>query len=209
MDDDAVSRAYARQMARFQAAYNQTAERAHRAAPHATRILDAATGPALYVPRLAELNPRASITALDLSAHMLKRAEETLADSGVKDRVALVQGSVLALPFADDSFDLVIASQLIHMIDDLAGFLTEARRVLVPGGVLVIADFRRDVPAWYRAIAHMSTAVLRLLRVPMDGMGPVIAAAYTPAELERALSQAGFSTPAVTAGVASMQAEAR
>lgn len=205
MDDEGVSRAYAKQMARFQAGYDRTADRVHAAAPCACRILDAATGPALGVPRLAQHFPSASIHALDLSPHMLERAKETLESAQIQGRIMLVQGSVYDMPFEDDAFDLVIASQLIHMLDDLSSFLVEARRVLAAGGALLIFDFRRDVPLWYGALAQASTAVLRAFRVPMDGMGPVIKASYTPAELDTGLRAAGFTQVDVTAGLAELR----
>lgn len=208
MDDDDVSRAYARQMSRFQAGYDKTASRVHAIAPNARRILDSATGPALAVPELSRLYPEASIHALDISSHMLARARETLESAGVQERVELVRGSVYEMPFEADAFDLVIASQLIHMLDDLPAFLVEARRVLAPGGALLVFDFRRDVPGWYGVVAHMSTAVLRALHVPMDGMGPVIRAAYTPKELETGLRAAGFTEVEITAGLAELTAEA-
>lgn len=209
MDDDAVSRAYAAQMARFQAGYDKTARRAHGLCPGASHILDAATGSGLCLAPLARLYPAAAITGLDISEHMLARAAERLRAEGLADRVKLVRGSVYDLPFDDSSFDLVVASQLIHMLDDLPEFLTSARRVLAPGGALLISDFRRDAPGWYRMLGSASTAVLRALRVPMDGMGPVLAAAYTGGELERALRDAGFADPGVRAGVAQLVAEAR
>lgn len=209
MDADDVSRAYAKQMSRFQRGYDKTAKVIHAAAPDSRRVLDAATGPALALPEIARLFPEASIRALDESSHMLSRAGETLASAGIRDRVELVQGSVYDMPFDDGAFDLVIASQLIHMLDELPAFLAEARRVLEHGGALLIFDFRRDVPGWYRAVADMSTAVLHALRVPMDGMGPVVKASYTPQELDVALREAGFAHVRIDAHLAELSVEAR
>jgi ubiquinone/menaquinone biosynthesis C-methylase UbiE len=209
MDDDAVSRAYAKQMSRFRAGYEGTAKRAGELCPDARRILDAATGSGLALAPLARRFPAARITGLDVSGHMLARAEETVRDAAIGDRVVLVRGSVYELPFEAGAFDLVIASQLIHMLDDLPAFLGEARRVLEPGGTLLVVDFRRDAPWWYRMLGSASTAVLRAFGVPMDGMGPVLAAAYTPGELAAGLRGAGFERSGVTAGIAQLVAEAR
>ena len=62
---------------------------------------------------------------------------------GVAERVALCTGDMVALPFQDGSFDLVLSSLAVHNIKGHAGrvrAIDEAVRVLRPGGRLVIAD---------------------------------------------------------------------
>jgi SAM-dependent methyltransferase len=62
---------------------------------------------------------------------------------GLSDRIDLVTGDMRALPFEDNSFDLVVSSLALHNVpdtDDRRKALTEALRVLRPGGQLLIAD---------------------------------------------------------------------
>ena len=68
---------------------------------------------------------------------------------GVADRVELHTGDMTALPFEDNSFDVIVSSLAIHNISRRAGrekAIDEAVRVLRPGGRLMIADVRATRP---------------------------------------------------------------
>jgi arsenite methyltransferase len=76
---------------------------------------------------------------------------------GVADRVELHTGDMTALPFEDNSFDVVPSSLAIHNIRRSAGrqqAITEAVRVLRPGGRLMITDVR--------ATAHYQAQLARM-----------------------------------------------
>jgi SAM-dependent methyltransferase len=78
-------------------------------------------------------NQGAEVTALDLSAGMLRHARDGERRTGV--RVPLVQADALALPFADSVFDIVCtAFGAIPFVADSAAAMREVARVLRPGG---------------------------------------------------------------------------
>ncbi len=77
--------------------------------------------------------------------------ETTLANAeaeGVRDRVELHTGDMRRMPFADGTFDMVLSSLAIHNIHPAEGrdqAVSEAVRVLRPGGRLLVADISATV----------------------------------------------------------------
>jgi SAM-dependent methyltransferase len=79
-------------------------------------------------------------TGIDLSQAMMDRLEAQIAGDAKRAtyRLDLRQGDVTALPFPNASFDLVVSVHVVHLVDDWQAMLREARRVLRPGGALVL-----------------------------------------------------------------------
>lgn len=204
-----VSRAYDELMRPAARAYDLMVSKIKRRAPEASAVLDVGTGPGFLPPRLAAAYPSATVTGLDVGPEMLALARQRAEAAGVSDRVRIVEGSAYDMPFGDASFDLVVATSAIHMLDDLAGFIGEAHRVLRPGGSLVVIDQRRDVALPVYAVCWCSTFALRVFGKDVDGMGPVIDACYTRDEVGSALATAGFATHEVRAGLLVLEASAR
>jgi SAM-dependent methyltransferase len=95
------------------------------------RILDAGCGSG---PLSAALRDRgAVVTGIDVSAGMLALARQRLGDDVALHRVDLND----RLPFADGAFDDVVASLVLHYLEDWGPTLAELRRVLRPGGRLI------------------------------------------------------------------------
>ena len=98
------------------------------------RILDVGCGSG---PILADLRDRgAMVTGVDASAGMLEQARARLG-TGVDLHVADLAEP---LPFDDDSFDDVVASQVLHYLKDWGPTLAELHRVLRPGGRLIVSE---------------------------------------------------------------------
>lgn len=102
--------------------------------------LDAACGTGRYARLLAEQGA-GQVIGIDQSAAMLARARE-LAVPGSDTEMVFKQGNLLDLPLADHSCDLaVVALALAHLeTSQLNRAFTELRRVLKPGGVLLMSE---------------------------------------------------------------------
>ena len=82
---------------------------------------------------------------VDQSGNALQATQRNAIAEGVADRVELHTADMTALPFEDNTFDVVVSSFAIHNISGSAGrekAIAEAVRVLRPGGRLMIADIR-------------------------------------------------------------------
>ncbi len=92
---------------------------------------------------LAELALRASkVIGVDHSPAMLEEARRRIVDRGVSG-IELRLGEMSHLPMPDSSVECVVANMVLHHAADPAAVLAEARRVLSPGGLLLLADLAR------------------------------------------------------------------
>jgi len=115
-------------------------------APRA-RYADLGIGDGLLTLMLAEA--ASQVTAVDLSTEMLAQLETRARAKGI-DNIELVEGDIEDLPLPDESHDVVVASQALHHASAPARCLTEARRILVPGGRLLVIELLAHTEEWVR-----------------------------------------------------------
>ncbi|MEP6921308.1 MAG: class I SAM-dependent methyltransferase [bacterium] len=110
------------------------------------RILDAGCGTGLLtLAMLRALHFPVRVTALDLSATSIEAARRAVTDSPVRTRDAsFAQGNLLSLPFADNTFDMVVTSGALEYVP-LEDGMNELARVINPGGHLLHIPCRPSI----------------------------------------------------------------
>jgi demethylmenaquinone methyltransferase/2-methoxy-6-polyprenyl-1,4-benzoquinol methylase len=103
------------------------------------KVLDIATGTGL-VARAASriLREPGAVIGLDPSRGMLREAQKTLS-------IPLVQGTVEEIPFADNHFDFLSMGYALRHVADLGVAFRQCRRVLKPGGRIMILEITRPL----------------------------------------------------------------
>ena len=125
----------------FEDAYANLIEQALSSAPilavkDALQVLDAGIGTGAMSAAFANKYSDAIVlTGVDVSADMLKQAEQRLDQSHLSKR--FLQADVNSLPFADNTFDVVLVAHVVEHMADPKQALAELHRVMKPGGVLV------------------------------------------------------------------------
>jgi ubiquinone/menaquinone biosynthesis C-methylase UbiE len=142
-------------------------------------ILDVGCGGGRTVQKLAALAVEGRVHGVDYSEASVQASRQVNAAAIAGGRVAVELGSVAALPYPDQRFDVVTAVETHYYWPDLEANLREIRRVLKPGGALaLIAETTRD----------RQPNPLFFVVMPLLG-----AAHLTTAEHEDLLRRAGFA----------------
>lgn len=104
------------------------------------QVLDVGCGTGNLLRTIGEQHPRAELAGLDPDPKALARAGRKLRRAGLD--VRLDRGFAQELPYADNSFDRVFSSLMLHHLDSTSkdALIAEVRRVLRPDGLLVLAD---------------------------------------------------------------------
>src|SRR5690606_12352275 len=106
------------------------------------RILDVATGTGDLAIKALKLHPD-RVDGVDLSEEMLARGRDKIARLGESERITLRRGDAEKLPYSDNQFDAALVAFGVRNFENLRAGLEEIRRVLRPGGSLVILEFSR------------------------------------------------------------------
>ena len=142
-------------------------------------MLDLACGTANLLPRLEEWGARVgSYSGVDVSREMLRAARPKLAASSIP--ATLEAADAAALPFPDARFDTVVSASALHDFPEPERALGEVRRVLRPGGRLLLLDWSRARPT------------MRALNLYLRLSGDSFRRMYSLPEVEAMLAASGF-----------------
>ena len=104
------------------------------------RFLDVATGTSDLAIEAAICYPDIHVTGLDFVEEMLDQGMKKVIKRGLSKRISLMKGNALHLPFSQDTFDAAGTAFGIRNIPDKARALSELKRVVVPGGRVLILE---------------------------------------------------------------------
>ena len=180
------------------------------------RALEIGAGTGYFSLNLLRAGVVREAVATDISPGMLRRLERSAAELGEHVETAACEAS--ALPFEDDSFDLVFGHAVLHHLPDLDAAFREFRRVLRPRGVVAFcgepSHYGDRIAAWPKrganAVAPLWRALMRAAPRPSVGNGNggwseedtlervVDVHAFTPAELSAHAQAAGLEAVRVS-----------
>lgn len=140
--DGWIARWYARTREHDLADFRDQARMVASGLPAGADVLEVAPGPGFFAIELARLG-QFTITGLDISASFVEIATDNAQRAGVN--VLFRLGNASAMPFPDNSFDLVYCSAAFKNFSEPVEALNEMYRVLHPGGQAIIHDLRKDV----------------------------------------------------------------
>ena len=106
-------------------------------------LLDIGCGPGSISVGLAKSVDPGALRGLDIEESQVKKARAAAAAEGLEN-ASFDVGDVTALPFDDDTFDVVHAHAALEHVQDLTAALSEIKRVLKPGGILAARDLICD-----------------------------------------------------------------
>jgi demethylmenaquinone methyltransferase / 2-methoxy-6-polyprenyl-1,4-benzoquinol methylase len=113
-------------------------------------IIDLGTGTGDLAFNAARITKgKARIVGLDFSLQMVRRAQNKRADARHGSSTAFIQGSAMAAPMRDSTFDGAMSAFVLRNVSDLPIFFAEAYRILKPRGKLVSLDMFPPSPGWF------------------------------------------------------------
>jgi len=145
----------------------------------ADHVLDVGCGSGMVIKLIAQIAVEGLVAGVDYSEEMVQQAFRRNAAAVRAGRVEIKHGDVAALPYDDESYDKVIATETFNFWPDPVANLKEVRRVMKPGGLVALAmEGSKEAPNWQKLAALAARMGLSI---------------YSGVEMVEMLTAAGFS----------------
>lgn len=135
-----------------------------------SRFIDVAAGTCDLAIEAAVYHPRIHVTGVDFAQPMLDQAKKKISAKGLSGRIHLVRGDALRLPFPKDSFDAAGMAFGIRNIHDKHNALQELKRVVAPGGHILVLELSLPQGGWFQ----------RFYDLYLNRLLPRVAGAFSP-----------------------------
>lgn len=114
-------------------------------------ILDICCGTGqLTLELAAAVGSEGHVTGLDFSQRMLEIARQSVDQAGVAERITLIQGNAMALPFEDGTFDAVTVGWGLRNVPDISQVVGEMIRVVKPGRMVISMDMGKPEMLFFK-----------------------------------------------------------
>ena len=167
--------------------------------PENGEVLDVATGTGDVAIEVASAYPNTKVVGLDPSVNMLAQGEIKVANLNLEDRIKLVKGDALDLPFENDRFAGACVSFGVRNFPDRLKGLKEINRVTAKGGVITILElsdpetgFLNKLSSFYLRAIVPKLGALFSLSSEYRYLQKSIEAFPAPLEFKKIMKQAGI-----------------
>ena len=165
LDRATIEKAYARWAPVYDVVFGKVFERGRLASIEAAeriggRILEVGVGTGISLPDYARTN---RIVGIDISAPMLRKAAERVAEHGLSNVESLAVMDAKHLAFPDNAFDVIVAQYVITAVPDPEATLDEFARVLKPGGEIILVNHLGAESGFRRAFEQGFSPLARRL----------------------------------------------
>lgn len=182
---DRKAKGYAKSAIADVPAYEQTLERTRAHLRRSDKILEIGCGTGTTALRLAP--EVAEMTASDISSKMVDIARDKAKAQGV-DNVEFVSAGAHEQGVMARQYDAILAFNLLHLVDDLPGLLTQIHQALKPGGLFISKTF--CVPDGFSPKVALIRAILPLMQLIKQAPSVQF---WRVQELDELILNAGFS----------------
>jgi ubiquinone/menaquinone biosynthesis C-methylase UbiE len=193
-----LARWYAKTTGRHKESYRETAETVAGQLASGASVLEVAPGPGYLAIELAKLGDY-RVVGLDISRSFVEMARRNARGAGVA--VTFEQGNASCMPFASESFDVIVCRAAFKNFAEPVQALNEMHRVLKPGGKALIYDLRPDAPpeAINAEVKKMGLGWFDALLTRLTFKYMLLKTAYAQEQLREMASRSAFKACAIQA----------